>query len=109
MPRRPALAHGATLLALLLTSAAFETLREDDLACESLVAEIVDCCENVNPDRFDCSYEDHGCGTTTTLTASEVACFTDKSCSALQRAGVCEFYADDFEAADDEVGPGCLH
>lgn len=76
------------LFAVLLGSAAFDSLLEEDLRCENLVVELVDCCPDLDPTAFFCDY-DSGCASPS-FSTTELSCLEDMECDELRSKGICD-------------------
>jgi hypothetical protein len=80
------LRRGAPLGGVLVVSAAWDTLNEEDLRCEELMAELADCCPDFDPTVINCQYE--GCNPAT-FSVSELSCLEEMSCREIHARDLC--------------------
>jgi hypothetical protein len=81
-----------SLFVLVILGCSGSGIREDELACESAVAYLQQCCDGYSGANIDCTYQgETGCSPAVypEITVSQSACFRGESCEELQTTGLC--------------------
>jgi hypothetical protein len=80
---------GFTLSLLVAVVLGCTGIREDELACETAVAHLQQCCSGYTGSNIDCVYSDSCSTTYPQIDDSQSACIRGESCDGLVATGVC--------------------
>ena len=78
--------RAAAMAWLLLSSAAFITIEEEDFVCENTAAHLADCCDDISPSMLYCDY--NSCGDPE-LRTHELKCINSMSCEEIAERDLC--------------------